>query len=58
MWKGVVRVAGANSDAVTRRFEHDGAVQGWAAITGTWSGVQLQVERQDAPVPQPAAHAR
>jgi hypothetical protein len=51
-------VAGADFGAVAARFEKDGSVEGWAAVTGTWSGDQLQVERQDAPVPASAAHAR
>ena len=58
VWKGAVRVAGADFGAVTARFEKDGAVEGWAAVTGTWSGEQPRAERQDAPVPEPAAHAR
>ncbi len=36
------------------RFEKDRAVEGWATVTGTWSGEQLRVERQDAPVAGPA----
>jgi hypothetical protein len=58
VWKGVVRVAGADFDAVAGRFEKDGLAEGWATVTGTWSGEQLRVERQDTPVPAPAAHAR
>ena len=42
----------------TRRFEQDGLVEGWAAVTGTWSGEQLRAERQDPPVRHPAAHPR
>jgi hypothetical protein len=58
VWEGAVRVAGADFDAVAGRFEKDGSMEGWAAVTGTWSGDQLRVERQDLPVPSPAAHAR
>jgi hypothetical protein len=58
VWRGAVRVAGADFDAVARRFEQDGLVEGWAAVTGTWSGEQLRAERQDPPVRTPAAHAR
>ena len=54
VWKGAVRVAGADLDAVAGRFEKDRAVEGWATVTGTWSGEQLRVERQDAPVAVPA----
>src|SRR6266581_680814 len=57
-WQGAVRVAGADFDAVAGRFEKGGAVEGWATITGTWSGEQLGVQRQGAPVAEPAAHAR
>ena len=55
---GAVRVAGADFGAVAGRFEIDGAVEGWAAVTGIWSGGELRVERQDAPVPEPAAQTR
>jgi hypothetical protein len=58
VWRGAVRVAGADFDAVARRFEQDGLVEGWAAVTGTWSAEQLRAERQDPPVRTPAAHAR
>lgn len=51
VWTGAVRVAGADFGDVAARFEKDGSVEGWAAVTGTWSGEQLRVERQDAPVP-------
>src|SRR6266566_5112726 len=54
---GAVRVAGADFDAAAGRFEKDGAVEGWATVTGTWSGEQLRVEKQDASVPDPAAPA-
>src|SRR5258708_29788511 len=58
VWEGAIRVAGADFDAVAGRFEKDGSVEGWATITGTWSGEQLRGERQDAPAPQPTQHAR
>jgi len=53
-WTGAVRVAGADFRAVSARFEKDGSVEGWATVTGIWSGEQLRAERQDAPVPKPA----
>jgi hypothetical protein len=56
--KSAVRVAGADFGAATRRFELDGAVEGWATVTGTWSGGQLRAERQDPPAPRPAARVR
>jgi hypothetical protein len=52
VWQpGAIRVVGADFDAVSNRFEADGAVEGWALVTGTWSGGQLHVERQAAPPP-------
>ena len=57
VWKGAVQVAGADLDAVAGRFAGDGSVEGWATVTGIWSGEQLRVGRQDAPVPGLAAHA-
>src|SRR5690348_2089710 len=36
VWKGAVRVAGADFGAVAARFEKDGLVEGWATVTGTW----------------------
>jgi hypothetical protein len=54
VWKGAVRVAGADFDAVAARFVKDGSVEGWAAVTGTLSGEQLWVERLDAPVAESA----
>jgi hypothetical protein len=56
VWRGAVRVAGADFDAVARRFEKDGLVEGWATVTGIWSGEQIRAERQDTPVRTPAAH--
>jgi len=49
VWRGAVRVAGADFDAVAGRFEKDGLAEGWATVAGTWSGEQLRAERQDAP---------
>jgi hypothetical protein len=53
VWRGAVRVTGADFDAVQDRFEQDGAVEGLATVTGVWSGEQLQVERQNRPKPWP-----
>jgi hypothetical protein len=58
VWKGAVRVSGADFGAVAGRFEKDGAVEGWATVTGTWSGEQLRVEGQDPLVPGPPRRAR
>ena len=38
VWSGAVRVAGADFDDLHGRIQRDGAVQGWATVTGTWSG--------------------
>ena len=35
-WKGAIRAAGAGFDAVAGRLEKDGAVAGWATVTGMW----------------------
>jgi hypothetical protein len=49
--KGAVRVIGADFDTVSHRFEDDTAVEGWALVTGLWSGGQLTIERQAPPAP-------
>jgi hypothetical protein len=38
VWKGAVRVTGADFGTVAARFGKDGLVEGWASVTGTWSG--------------------
>lgn len=48
----------ADFGAVTRRLEKDGTVEGWATVTGTWSGGRLRVERQAPPGPRPLARTR
>lgn len=48
-WRGAVRIAGANFDELSDRFEREGAVEGFAALTGIWSANQLRVERQALP---------
>ncbi len=40
-----VRVAGADFDELAGRFEDDGAVEGFATLTGIWSAGQLRVQR-------------
>ncbi len=55
VWQGgAIRITGADFDAVSNRFERDGAVEGGALLTGTWSGGQLHVEQQAAPPPRSA----
>jgi hypothetical protein len=53
VWRGAVRVAGANFDDLENRFERDGAVQGFARLTGIWSGNLLRVQQQAPPEGQP-----
>lgn len=43
---GAVPVTGADFGAVAERHELDGNVEGWATVTGTWTGHQLRIERQ------------
>ena len=57
MWRGAVRVTGAEFGALAHRFEKDGQIEGLATATGLWSGDQLRVEHQAAPAP-PVTHAR
>jgi hypothetical protein len=45
-WRGAVGVAGANFDEVSSRFEHDGAIEGFATVTGTWRHDHLRAEEQ------------
>lgn len=47
-FRGAVPVDGADMDLVAERCERDGAAEGWATVTGTWSGRGLRVERQRA----------
>jgi hypothetical protein len=55
VWQaGAVRVVGADFGAVGHRFERGGAVEGWALVTGRWSGGQLDVEQQAVPPPRRA----
>lgn len=52
-WAGSVRVVGADFGAeLAGRFERDGAVEGFATVTGTWAADRLRVERQDLPAPR------
>jgi hypothetical protein len=46
-----VPVAGADFDAVADRYELDGEVEGWATVTGTWTGHLLRIEQQTASRP-------
>ena len=44
-----IRIAGADFDDLAGHFEDDGMVEGFARVTGIWSGDQLQVQRQGVP---------
>jgi hypothetical protein len=51
-WPGSVRIVGANFDdelKLWRRFERDGAVEGYAMLTGIWTASHLRVEHQTLP---------
>jgi hypothetical protein len=51
---GAVPVTGADFDAVAERHALDGSVEGWATVTGTWTGHQFRIERQSKSRPPPA----
>jgi hypothetical protein len=45
-FSGAVPVSGADFDAVADRYELDGDAEGWATVTGTWTGRLIRVEQQ------------
>jgi hypothetical protein len=50
VWRGSVLIVGADfGDELWKRFERDGAVEGYAMLTGVWAAGQLRVEHQTAP---------
>lgn len=49
VWRGAVRVVGANFDDLNDRFEDDGAVEGFATLRGIWSANLLRTDRQTVP---------
>jgi len=53
VWSGAVRVAGANFEDLHEPIQRDGAVQGWATVTGIWSADHLRVQRQIPQGPEP-----
>jgi hypothetical protein len=57
-WRGAVRITGARFEDLTNRFERDGAVEGYARVTGTWSDDQLHARRQTTPPSTPHPHPR
>ena len=44
-----VRIVGADFDELSGRFQRQGAVEGYAILTGTWSAGHLRVEHQAPP---------
>jgi hypothetical protein len=51
VWRGSIRIVGANfDDELSDRFECDGAVEGYATLTGIWTASHLRVEHQALPV--------
>ena len=52
--RGAVRLVGADFDALANRLEQGGAVDGFATVTGVWSGEQLRVSLQTPPEPRSA----
>jgi hypothetical protein len=57
-WRGAVRIARASFDGLTNRFELDGAVEGYATVTGTWSDDQFRAIRQTTPENSPHRYPR
>jgi hypothetical protein len=53
VWRGAVRITGADFAALANRVEQDAAVQGSATVTGVWSGDHLRVEQQTPPPSRP-----
>jgi hypothetical protein len=43
---GAVPVTGADFAAAADRYELSGDVEGWATVTGVWTGTELRIERQ------------
>jgi hypothetical protein len=58
VWRGAVRIVGAHYDDLTNRFERDGAVEGYATVTGIWSGDELRTIRQTTPQKTPHRYPR
>lgn len=46
-----VPVQGADLNAVSRRYERDGSISGWAAVIGEWRGQGLRVDSQQVGAP-------
>jgi hypothetical protein len=54
VWRGAVRMTGADFTALADRFELHGTVEGSATVRGVWSGGRLRVEWQARPRRGPA----
>lgn len=57
-WRGAVRIAGANFDALSNRFERDAAVEGYASVTGIWSSDQFRAMGQTTSESTPHRYPR
>lgn len=57
-WRGAVHITGASFEDLTNRLERDGAVEGYAKVTGTWSDGQLHVIHQATPQSTSHPHPR
>jgi hypothetical protein len=53
VWSGAVRVANVDFDDLRDRRASNGAVEGWATLTGIWSGSHLLAGRQIPEGPPP-----
>jgi hypothetical protein len=49
---GAVPVTGADFAAAADRYELSGDVEGWATVTGVWTGAELRIERQSRRQPE------
>lgn len=49
VWRGAVRITGADFATLANRFEQHGAVEGSATVSGVWTGGQLRVNQQTPP---------
>jgi hypothetical protein len=52
VWRGAVRVCGADFGTLTGRIEEGGVVAGRAELTGIWSAGEIQVHRLGNPEPR------
>jgi hypothetical protein len=55
---GAVPVIGADFSAVADRHELNGDLEGWATVTGLWTGSELRIEAQSSGRPEPGPGPR